>query len=270
MDNNASSLFNQCCTDTQFAHTLYSYNSLLSWVKGRHIFKFGGEQRLFFNNFHQPNPPTGFFHFAQSVTEQVVDGGDSTQGNSFASLLLGYGDTDSFYAINPSVANKSKETAFFFQDDWKITSKLTLNLGLRYEWSTPYTERNNKIQFSNFSGDSGITVPIDVPGVLSTNSSLLGTTVFAGGDHRNVPVDRNNWAPRIGFAYAVNPNTVVRGGAGVYYGLNVATNFQFTGTAFGNFSPIRFTKDNFQTRFATLSNPFPGGLPLPQRYRRPI
>src|SRR5439155_17480209 len=109
-----------------------------------------------------------------------------------------------------------------------------------------------------------ITVPIDVPGVVSTNSSLLGTTIFAGGDHRNVPVDRNNWAPRIGFAYAVNPNTVVRGGAGVYYGLNVATNFQFTGTAFGNFSPIRFTKDNFQTRFATLSNPFPDGLPLPQ------
>jgi len=264
MDNNASSLFNQCCTDTQFAHSLYSYNSALSWVKGRHIFKFGGEQRLFFNNFHQPNPPTGFFHFAQSVTEQVVGGGNSDQGNSFASLLLGYGDTDSFYAINPSVANKSKETAFYFQDDWKITSKLTFNLGLRYEWSTPYTERRNKIQFSNFAGDSGIAVPIDVPGVLSTNSSLLGTTVFAGGDHRNVPVDRNNWAPRIGFAYAVNPNTVIRGGGGVYYGLNVATNFQFTGTAFGNFSPIRFTKDNFQTRFATLSNPFPDGLPLPQ------
>jgi len=264
MDNNASSLFNQCCTDTQFAHSLYSYNSALSWVKRRHIFKFGGEQRLFFNNFHQPNPPTGFFHFAQSVTEQVVGGGNSDQGNSFASLLLGYGDTDSFYAINPSVANKSKETAFYFQDDWKITSKLTFNLGLRYEWSTPYTERRNKIQFSNFAGDSGIAVPIDVPGVLSTNSSLLGTTVFAGGDHRNVPVDRNNWAPRIGFAYAVNPNTVIRGGGGVYYGLNVATNFQFTGTAFGNFSPIRFTKDNFQTRFATLSNPFPDGLPLPQ------
>ena len=264
MDNNATSLFNQCCTDTQFAHTLYSYSSSLSWVKGPHVFKFGGEQRQFFNNFHQPNPPTGFFHFAQSVTEQIVGGGNSDQGNSFASLLLGYGDTDSFYAINPSVANKSKDTAFYFQDDWKISSKLTINLGLRYEWSTPYTERHNNIQFSDFSGESGIAVPIDVPGILSTSGDLLGTTVFAGSDHRNVPVDRNNWAPRLGFAYAVNPNTVIRGGAGVYYGLNVATNFQFTGTAFGNASPIRFTKDNFQTRFATLANPFPDGLPLPQ------
>lgn len=264
MDNNASSLFNQCCTDTQFAHTLYSYGSSLAWVKGRHVLKFGGEQRIFLNNFHQPNPPTGFFHFAQSVTEQIVGGGNSDQGNSFASLLMGYGDTDSFYAINPSVANKSKDTAFYFQDDWKINSKLTLNLGLRYEWSTPYTERHNDIQFSDFAGNSEISVPIDVPGILSTSANLLGTTVFPGGDHRNMGVDRNNWAPRLGFAYAPNPNNVIRGGAGVYYGLNVATNFQFTGTAFGNFSPIRFTKDNFQTQFATLANPFPDGLPLPQ------
>ena len=88
MDNNATSLYNQCCTDTNFAHTLFSYSGSLSWVKGSHIIKFGGEQRIFFNNFFQPNPPTGFFHFAQSVTEQFVGGGDPTQGNSFASLLL--------------------------------------------------------------------------------------------------------------------------------------------------------------------------------------
>ncbi len=264
MDNNASSLFNQCCTDTNFAHSLYSYGASISWIHGRHVFKFGGEQRLFFNNFFQPNPPTGFFHFSTGVTEEVVDGGNSDQGNSFASLLLGYGDVDSFYAINPSVANKSKETAFYFQDDWKINSKLTLNLGLRYEWSSPYTERHDHIQFSDFKGDSGIAVPIDVPGILTSDGNLLGTTIFAGSGHRSVPVDRNNWAPRIGFAYAVNPNTVIRGGAGVYYGFSVATNFQFTGTAFGNFSPIRFTKDNFQSRFATLADPFPDGLPLPQ------
>jgi hypothetical protein len=263
-DNNASSLFNQCCTDTRFAHSLYSYGSSLSWVRGRHIWKFGGEQRLFFNNFSQPNPPTGFFHFSTGVTEQVVGGGNSDQGNSFAGLLLGYGDTDSFYAINPSVANKSKETAFYFQDDWKVNSKLTVNLGLRYEWSTPYSERRNHIQFSDFAGESGISVPIDVPDILTRSGPLTGTTIFPSSDNRNAQVDRNNWAPRLGFAYAVNPNTVVRGGAGLYYGLSVATNFQFTGTAFGNFTPIRFTKDNFQTQFATLADPFPSGLPQPQ------
>ncbi len=264
MDNNATSLFNQCCTDTRFAHSLYSYGSTLAWVRGRQTWKIGWEQRLFYNNFFQPNPPTGFFHFSQGVTEQVVGGGNPIQGNSFASLLLGYGDTDSVYNINPSVANKSKETAFFFQDDWKVTSHLTLNLGLRYEWSTPYNERRNAIQFSDFTADSGVSVPIDIPGFVDRTGNLLGTTQFPTSSHRNGDVDRNNVAPRIGFAYSLNANTVVRGGAGIYYGLNVATNFQFTGTAFGKAAPIRFTKDNFQTRFATLDNPFPSGLPEPQ------
>ncbi len=220
----------------------------------------------FFNNFFQPNPPTGFFHFSQGVTEGVVGGGDPTQGNSFASLLLGYGDTDSSLAVFKAVANKSKETSFYFQDDWKLSPKLTVNLGLRYEWSTPYTERHNLLQFSNFTGDSGISVPIDVPGLVNSSGNLPGTTIFASSDHRNIPVDRNNWAPRLGFAYALSPKTVIRGGAGVYYGLSVATNFQFTGTAFGNSEPIRFTKDNFQTQYATLADPFPlpGGYALPQ------
>ena len=205
------------------------------------------------------------------MTEQTIGAGNSLQGNSFAGLLLGYGDIDSSLAIFKPVANKSKETAFYFQDDWKLNPKLTLNLGLRYEWSTPYTERNNLLQFSNFTTDSGVSLPYNVsspypglPDLLDRTGDLFGTTTFAGPGHRTIPVDRNNWAPRLGFAYSVNPNTVVRGGAGVYYGLSVATNFQFTGTAFGKTSPIRFTQDNFQTQFATLENPFPNGFPPPQ------
>lgn len=265
MDNNATSLFNQCCTDTGFAHTLVSYGSALSWVKSRQIWKFGGEQRYFYNNFSQPQNPTGLFHFAQGVTENIVGTGNPFQGDSFAGLLLGYGDpSGSQLTVAPSVANKSKETAFYFQDDWKVTSKLTVNLGLRYEWSTPYSERRDKIQFSSFSGDSGIAVPIVVPGLVNRTGNLLGITTYAGPGHRNLPVDRNNWAPRIGFAYALNPKTVIRGGVGVYYGLNVATNFQFVGTAFGNSNPILFTNDNFQTPLATLANPFPSGFAEPQ------
>jgi hypothetical protein len=272
MDNNATSLFNQCCTDTGFAHTLVSYGSSLSWVKGKQIWKFGGEQRLFYNNFSQPQNPTGLFNFSSGVTKSQVNPPNPLplEGNSFASLLLGYGDpgippgSSSRLTVAPSVANKSKETAFYFQDDWKVTSKLTLNLGLRYEWSTPYSERHDNIQFSDFTGDSGIAVPIVIPGLINRTGNLLGTTIFPTSGHRNIPVDRNNWAPRLGFAYAIDSKTVVRGGGGIYYGLNVATNFQFVGTAFGNSNAILFTQDNFQTRLATLANPFPSGFAFPQ------
>jgi len=259
MDDPWSSLFSQCCVDTDFAHTLYNYSSALTLIRGRHTLRMGGEQHLFFNNFRQPSYPTGYFHFAQTVTEQVVDAFDPTQGNPFADLLLGIGDYGGI-AVYPSVANKSKETAFYFQDDWKVAPRLTLNLGLRYEWSTPYVERFNRIQFTNFAGDSGITVP----GLPLVPGTLKGTTIFPSGDMRHVPVDRNNWAPRLGFAYQVTPNTVLRGGAGIYYGMSVATNFQYTGTAFRKDGNIYFTKNNFQTQYATFANPFPAGLPEPQ------
>lgn len=81
------SMFTQCCTDTSFAHTLYSYSSAITWVKHEHTIKVGFEQRQFFNNFWQPNYPTGNFYFPQSVTASTPITSDTTQGNSFASLL---------------------------------------------------------------------------------------------------------------------------------------------------------------------------------------
>lgn len=255
-----TSLFDQCCVDTAFAHTLVDYASSFSWTKGQHTFKFGGEQRLFYNSFFQPNYPNGFFSFDQDVTGQVPfsTGPDGTQGNSFAGLLLGYGDSGGIN-VTPSVANKSKETGFYAQDDWRVSSKLTLNLGVRYEWSSPYTERQNNSQFSDFTGNSGVTLNI-----LGTNEDLLGTTIFASNKKRSVPTDWNNVAPRIGFAYLVNDKFVIRGGAGVYYGMSVATNYQYPGPAYTSSPQVFFTKDGYASRFATLENPFPTGIQQPQ------
>ena len=254
-----TSLYDQCCVDTKFAHTLYSYSSALSWVHGKHNFKFGGEQRLFFNNFQQPPYPTGYFHFSQDVTENVIGAFNPDQGNPFADILVGYGDYGGI-AIYPAVENKSKETGFYAQDDWRITSKLTLNLGLRYEWSTPYTERNNLIQFSNFTGNSSVTVP----GLPLISGPLIGTTEFLTPSNRHVPIDRNNWAPRLGFAYQLNPNTVVRGGAGIYYGMNVATNFQFPGTAFRKDGEVYFTTTISKPNMQPSKTLFQPGCPLPK------
>jgi hypothetical protein len=275
--NNWLSMFTQCCTDTKFAHTLWSYSSALSWVKGAQTIKFGFEQRIFFNNFFQPDYPTGFFDFPQSITASNPASSDTTQGNSFASLLVGYGAGGgaSFINILPSVADKSMETAFYVQDDWKVNSRLTINLGLRYEWSSPYTERFNRQQFSDFTGSNGVSVYLpnvsspslaSPPPFNSTPTELMGTTLFVnqGGLGRSVPTDRNNIAPRVGFAWSMDSRTVVRGGAGIYYGLSPATNFQYPGTAYSTTDNVLFSTDNYQTQFATLQNPFPLGISQPQ------
>ena len=270
----------QCCVDTHFAHTLVSYSSGLQWVKGRHSIKIGGEQRIFFNNFWQPDNPTGTFDFTRNMTTQDPtnpDLGAAGQGNPFATILTGFPADASIHLV-PAVADLSKETGFYVQDDWKVTPKLTLNLGLRYEWSTPYTERNNQLTFSNFNGDTGIAMatPRDESGLFPSFGNIgeiMGTTVFATSGHRNATVDRNNFAPRFGFAYQLASNTVLRGGAGVFYGMNVATNFQYAGPPFAKTAQMYFTKDAYAHQNACLgpsptqpdcNSPFPAGLAPPQ------
>jgi len=276
VDSPWTSIYDQCCVDTKLDHTLYAYSSALAWAEGKHNIKFGFEQRQFFNNFQEPNYATGYFHFAQTVTEQTIGGFSPIQGNPFADILLGVGDYGGI-GVDPMALNKSKETSLYIQDDWRVTPKLTLNLGLRYEWSTPYTERFNHIEFSDFTGDSGITLDLSSgdPALQALGlgpTRLKGITQFPTSSHRNVPVDRNNWAPRLGFAYQLTPNTVVRGGAGIYYGMNVATNYQYVGTAFRKDGNIYFTKNDLNCstgkrqdcQYATFENPFPAGLPEPQ------
>ncbi|HKN16440.1 MAG TPA: TonB-dependent receptor [Candidatus Sulfotelmatobacter sp.] len=273
-------LFDQCCINTTFAHTLYSYSSQLVISKGSHLIKFGGEQRLFYNNYFQPSNPNGLFTFTDFVTSPTPNSntdpvtGNPT-GNPFASLLFGYADNvnaSAYLAVFPSVANRSAETGLYFQDDWKVNTKLTLNLGLRYQWSTPYNERHNRIEFSNFTADTGVNLDLSSAqaalqpyGVsIPSSEELLGTTVFPTSSNRTVPTYRKDVGPRLGFAYQFDSKTVVRGGAGVYFGMSPATNFQYAGTAFRTTATMFFTNDNFATQSATLETPFPGGFTGPQ------
>jgi Carboxypeptidase regulatory-like domain len=276
-------LYDQCCVNTTFAHTLYSYSSQFVFSRGSHVMKFGGEQRLFYNNFFQPNDPTGTFNFTDYVTSPTpnsdTDANGNPTGNPLASTLFGYADNINPFPsiptslqVLPAVANRSLETGFYFQDDWKVNSKLTLNLGIRYEWSTPYDERFNRIQFSDFTAPNGVTLnttsaqaALASVGVsFPASESLIGTTVFATPGMRHVPVYRNDVGPRLGFAYAFNSKTVVRGGAGIYFGMSPATNFQYPGTAFSKTATMFFTNNNFASQYATLQDPFPSGFTGPQ------
>jgi hypothetical protein len=285
-------LYDQCCIYTKFGHTLVSYSSQLVISRGSHLIKLGGEQRIFYNNFWQPNNPTGLLTFTDEVTSPTPFSdydatGVVTTGNPLASLAFGYGDNlnaSSYLLVTPSVANRSLETGFYIQDDWKVNSKLTVNLGLRYEWSSPYTDRNNQLEFSNFTANTGVginftslpaTAPAgtlsaqglmqSIPGLnLPTTQELYGTTTFATPSMRTVPTYRKDIGPRLGFAYAFDSKTVVRGGVGIYFGMSPATNFQYPGSAFRKTANLFFTNDDFATQSATLENPFPTGFTGPQ------
>ncbi|HUA14604.1 MAG TPA: TonB-dependent receptor [Verrucomicrobiae bacterium] len=274
-----NNLYDQCCINTTFGHTLVSYSSQLVISKGSHLVKVGGEQRIFYNNFWQPNYPTGILTFTDDVTSPTpnsdFDQDGNTSGNPLASLAFGYGDNvnaTTQLVVTPSVANRSLETGFYVQDDWRVNSKLTINLGLRYEWSSPYTSRGNQIEFSNFAADSGVNLDqssaqaaLQSVGVnFPATQELLGTTQFPTSSMRTIPTYRKDVGPRLGFAYQLDPNTVVRGGAGVYFGMSPATNFQYPGSAFRKTANLFFTNDNFATQSATLENPFPGGFTGPQ------
>jgi hypothetical protein len=299
-----NNLYDQCCIYTKFGHTLVSYSSQLVISRGSHLIKIGGEQRIFYNNFWQPNNPTGILSFTDDVTSPIPGSSDTTlvcegpcsnpnnivpitTGNPLASLAFGYGDNvnaTSQLIVTPSVANRSLEQGFYVQDDWKVNSKFTVNLGLRYEWSSPYTSRNNQLEFSNFTADSGVGINLaslpstapagtlsaqgtmqSVPGLnLPTTQELYGTTQFATSNMRTVPTYRKDIGPRLGFAYAFDNKTVVRGGAGVYFGMSPATNFQYPGSAFRKTANLFFTNDDFATQSATLEIPFPGGFTGPQ------
>ncbi|HET8666739.1 MAG TPA: TonB-dependent receptor, partial [Terriglobales bacterium] len=251
----------ECCVDTINGHTQYIYSSSMMWVKGKHVLKFGGEQRQFFNNFFQPDYATGLFDFTRVMTEEDPFGSSAVQGSGLAGLMLGFPESGQIN-IKYAVANKSKDTSFYIQDDWKATPRLTLNFGMRYEWSTPYTERHNRIQFSDFKGNSGINVDLssgnpELQALGLGSTPIIGTTRFADSSMRNIPVDRNNIGPRFGFAYQLAENTVLRGGGGVFYGLSSATNFQYAGTSFRKDAIFHFSLDGGLTQYATLNNLFP-------------
>jgi hypothetical protein len=193
---------------------LFQFSDTFNVVKRSHTFKFGADirysrfdERLGLNN-------NGSFTF---------DGRYS--GNSVGDFLLGF----------PAAANaqiglgvghwRSRSFNFFFADDWKITSRLTLNLGLRYEYDTPYADANHKEGYFDTSlknfvvGISKEESPIkrDIPG-LTFNPNLQRGIWFP---------DRNNFAPRLGIAYRINDKTALRAGYGIFYAKTQGNELQF-------------------------------------------
>jgi len=233
---------------------VHQFSGSLTKVFGGHNLKVGAEHRMFFLDYLQPGFPSGQFNFGVSPTRQLENVANNLQGNGLASMLLGWGTGGDFH-IEPKAFSRSRYWGFFVQDDWKITRRLTLNLGLRYEFDVPRWETQNRYSYWDLAAQSPVSAPgLDTRGVLRFVDNNTRSD-FAG--------DYNNLSPRLGFAYALNNKTAIRGGFGLLYSLSRATVFGRPGAGFTiNSNPI-FSLDNNATLFARLNNPWPQGMLLP-------
>ncbi|MFN7927689.1 MAG: TonB-dependent receptor [Blastocatellia bacterium] len=192
------------------ASTVYHFVSSVSKLWGDHSLKTGFETRVFRNNTRDPGNANGIFNFTAGFTQQdPLAGASRASGNPIASFLLGYPASGN---IESRVFPARQHIAYagFLQDDWRVTSKLKLNLGLRYEIITGMTDRFNNI---NIGFDPNAPLPVDVPGFTGK-----GNILFASSSARSAfQIDKNNLMPRFGLAYQWNDKTVLRGGVGQFY-----------------------------------------------------
>jgi hypothetical protein len=229
----------------------------LTRVSGRHTTKMGGEHRFYGINRWGRGSSSGSYSFNRGFTQGPNPLlASSSAGYGVASFLLGTPASGSA-TLAPDFTQGLNHLGFFVQDDWRVTSNLTLNLGVRWEYEGPLTDRYNLI--TNF--DPNITSPLSGP----TGLNLRGGAVFPGegGLDRGMTVTvRNNWAPRFGFAYRVGQKSVVRGGYGLLY-IPSSPLIGPTTTGFSLSTPMVTTIDGGLTPYHTLANPFPTGLQQP-------
>ncbi|MBI4889940.1 MAG: carboxypeptidase regulatory-like domain-containing protein [Acidobacteria bacterium] len=243
------------------ANEMHSFLGTFTKLKGAHSIKFGFDWRIAHRNPHAlgtaaPGDFTVNAGFTQSdpFTNSTAD----RSGSAMASILLALPASGALGFTSPQ-ALQNHAVALFAQEDWKAGRKLTLNFGLRYELETPYTERYNRM---SYAFDENAKLPVTVPGM-----DLRGGILFAGIDgnpRRSGQVDGNNFGPRIGFAYSAHPRTVLRGGYGLFYGVQ-SYNTDFLGSvgAFDASTNYVSSINGGATPFTSLENPFPNGLRQP-------
>jgi hypothetical protein len=180
----------------------YQLASALTWVRSDHTLRAGTQLR--FNQFNVFNPGglfTGVYDFTGEITSTARTSGNPV--NALADFLLGQVKTAAYDLPQPANGRRNVNVAFFAQDDWKVNAKLTLNLGLRYEYESPMSIDN------------------DVHSRLDISPSSVGRLLVAGENaSRSLDLDGDklNFAPRVGLAFAVNEKTVVRSAFGLFYG----------------------------------------------------
>ena len=237
----------------------------LSWFRGKHSLKFGAEYRAGANDEIRDRGSAGTFTISPLITD--LPGSPSTTGNSLASFLLGEVNAASLQ-VSDKIPSRASYLGMFAQDDWRVSDRLTVNAGLRWEVEFPRYVVGNKMN----SFDALAINPVSgTPGVV-TFAGVNGTP------ERAFKTDTNNFGPRLGFAYRVpgKSDTVIRGGAGVFYSTTISNSVGDL-ASLGFSTSAAFSVAQAETQSALqLSNGFPvisrpaltsayGAVPLGQK-----
>ena len=215
---------------TREGQNVYNLGGSVGWLHHKHELKSGGEFRIRQINHGNPGWPSGFFGYDYSATSQVSTD-STTGGDGMASFLTGVGSflgstggcTPCQQGFNNFVSTTSFQYAGFIQDNYKVTPKLTLNLGLRYELNTPRTERYNRMNWLDPNALSPLQLSsAQLQGLTPEETQnlqvLRGIEVFVSPQNRhNYYYDYKEIQPRFGFAYQLPQQAVLRGGFGIYY-----------------------------------------------------
>jgi hypothetical protein len=225
-----------------------SYSLDLTKVKGAHNLAFGFQVVTFQELGIEASQAS--FSFPNSMTQGPNPlSPDPTSGYGFASFLLGTGNGGGV-TLNAESAQQKNYYVAYFQDSWKVTPKLTFNLGVRYDYQGPLTDRFNRLSYFDFSAPNPVSAAVgyNVPGEL----------VFTTPARRGLfGVSNTNFAPRVGLTYRITDKLVVRSGYGIFYIPAYQLSAPLDG--FSQTTPYVGTVDGIHP-LNLLSNPFPSGL----------
>ncbi len=258
-------------------NTGLTHNFVASFTKmhGDHNIKFGASFRAYRANGNRfPFATSPFFRTRNTYTRGPLDSsGGSPIGQGMAALLLGL-PSQGYMELEPSYAMNGPSLGLYVQDDWKVTPRLTLNLGLRWEYDLAVTERYNRL-VDTFAAT--VSNPIEaqaqanyaqnpIPELPVEDFRVLGGLEWVGNrGSARTPFERDkaNFMPRIGLAYKLSNSTVLRAGFGLFYdtvGVNRTLPIQ---TGYSQSTPVQVTLDGGETFVTTMSDPFPNGLLQP-------
>lgn len=224
-------------------------------VTGNHVLKFGWEGRLFRANDNESGNSVGNFSFPKTHTQQNPN--NAVGGDGFASFLLGLGN-GTMTINSKNGATQSLYHAIFAQDDWKVTQRLTFNVGLRWDVEIPRTERYNRMSVFDPTAASPL-----VP-VYAGSKGGIRFVGADGRDRRQFSPRWNDFAPRFGFAFAADPKTSIRGAYGIFFGPSMRAAAATIGSqGFTSSTSFDAVPGNVNLSGATLRNPFPNGIARP-------